>query len=88
MPRYIYKCKACEVVFQTVHSIKEKLTDCEECDSKGVLQRVPSMPQILVKNQDDKKRAVGSVVKEYIENVREEVEEEKRELSNQVYKDD
>ena len=46
------------------------------------------MPQILVKSQDDKKRPVGSVVKEYIENVREEVEEEKRELSNQVYKDD
>lgn len=23
MPRYIYKCQACEIVFQKVHSIKE-----------------------------------------------------------------
>jgi len=88
MPRYIYKCQACEIVFQVVHSIKEKLTDCEECDSKETLQRIPSMSRVLVKSQDADERPVGSVVKEYIESVREDVKEEKRELSNQVYKDD
>ena len=88
MPRYVYKCQACEIVFQKVHSIKEKLKDCEECDSKGTLQRIPSMPVILTKKQDDEKKQVGSLVKEYIEDIREEVEKEKKELSSQVYKDE
>ena len=88
MPRYVYKCQACEVVFQKVHSIKEKLKDCEECDSKETLQRIPSMPLVLTKKQDNEKRQVGSLVKEYIEDAREEIEQEKKELSSQVYKDE
>lgn len=88
MPRYIYKCQACEIVFQKVHSIKEKLKDCEECETKGVLQRIPSMPLVLTKKQSNEKKEVGSLVKEYIEDVKEELKQEKKELSNQIYKDD
>tara|TARA_R100000008_G_C3563809_1_gene157888 strand:+ start:268 stop:534 length:267 start_codon:yes stop_codon:yes gene_type:complete len=88
MPRYIYKCTACEIVFQKVHSIKEKLKDCEECESEGTLQRLPSMPLILTKKQGEEKREVGSLVKDYIEDVRKELKQEKKELSNQVYEDD
>ena len=88
MPRYTYHCEECEVFFQSNHSIKEKLVDCEECDSKGALKRVPSIPLILNKNQDKEEHQVGGLVKEYIEDVRETLEQEKRELKNQVYKDD
>tara|TARA_A100001515_G_scaffold32065_1_gene24965 strand:- start:440 stop:706 length:267 start_codon:yes stop_codon:yes gene_type:complete len=88
MPRYIYKCQACEIVFQKVHSIKEKLKDCEECETEGVLQRIPSMPLVLTKKQSNEKKEVGSLVKEYIEDVKEELKQEKKELSNQIYKDD
>ena len=38
--------------------------------------------------QDNEKRQVGSLVKEYIEDAREEIEQEKKELSSQVYKDE
>jgi putative FmdB family regulatory protein len=88
MPRYIYKCTACEIVFQKAHSIKEKLKDCEECESEDTLQRLPSMPLILTKKQGEEKREVGSLVKDYIEDVRKELKQEKKELSNQVYEDD
>ena len=88
MPRYIYKCQACEIVFQKVHSIKEKLKDCEECETEGVLQRIPSMPLVLTKKQSNEKKEVGNLVKEYIEDVKEELKQEKKELSNQIYKDD
>ena len=71
-----------------MHSIKEKLTDCGECDSKETLQRVPSIPTVLTKKQDNQKRQVGSLVKEYIENAKEDLKDEEIELKNQVYKDD
>jgi len=87
MPRYIYKCEYCDIIFQKAHSIKEKLVDCEKCDTPNSLRRIPTMPLVLTKKQTEQKREVGSLVKEYIEDVRTEVEEEKRELSNQVYEE-
>tara|TARA_Y100000310_G_scaffold326978_1_gene392647 strand:+ start:507 stop:773 length:267 start_codon:yes stop_codon:yes gene_type:complete len=87
MPRYVYRCDKCEKTFQVVHSIKEKLTDCEECDSKDTLKRVPSIPLVLNNKQDNDKRQVGSFVKEYIENAKEDLKQEKEELLNQEHKD-
>ena len=88
MPRYTYHCEECEVVFQTVHSIKEKLTDCEECKIKDTLKRIPSMPLILNKKETDHKRKVGGYVKEYIENAKEDLKQEKQDLLEQSRKDD
>ena len=76
------------MVFQKVHSIKERLSDCTDCDTNNSLQRIPSIPMILTKEQGTSKRKVGSLVNEYIEEVKEELKEEKKELSSQVYKDD
>tara|TARA_R110000824_G_scaffold275903_1_gene464487 strand:- start:555 stop:821 length:267 start_codon:yes stop_codon:yes gene_type:complete len=88
MPRYVYHCKECEIVFQKNHSIKEKLTDCEDCETQNSLQRIPSVITTLTKNTGDQKRQVGSLVKEYIENAKEDLKDEKKELGNQVYEDD
>ena len=82
MPRYIYKCEECGIIFQVAHSIKEKLLDCEECNEPNTLQRIPSMPLVLTKKQ------AGGVVKEYIENAKEDMKNEKRELSTRTYEDD
>jgi len=46
------------------------------------------MPLILNKKQGEENREVGSFVKEYIENAKDDLREEKKELSNQEYKDD
>jgi len=81
MPRYAYLCEKCNKIFQVAHSIKEKLTDCEECDLVGTLKRVPTMPFIF----SEKKRA-GKLVDKHIEEAKKEVEEEKEKLKKVEYK--
>ena len=87
MPRYVYQCESCEVIFQAVHSIKEKLTDCEECNLEGTLKRIPSMPLVLTKKESNQKQEAGVLVKEHIENAKEDLERERKELRNQVFED-
>ena len=87
MPRYAYLCEKCNKPFQIVHSIKEKLVDCQECDTEGSLKRIPSMPLVLNKKEDNQKQEAGTLVKEYIEDMRGELKQEKEELRSQTYKD-
>ena len=75
------------MIFQAVHSIKEKLTDCEECSLEGTLKRIPSMPLVLTKKESNQKQEAGVLVKEHIENAKEDLERERKELRNQVFKD-
>lgn len=78
MPKYIYKCKECEDIFQTSHSMSERLTDCEKCNRINSLVKLPS--NFAVKHVDNQ---VGKVVNEHIQEAKREVEEEKRRLSQQ-----
>ena len=80
MPRYTYCCEECDVVIHIAHSIKEKLTDCEECGVEGVLKRVPSMPFVF-----SEKNKAGDLVRQHIEEAKEQLKEEKRE-ARQEYK--
>ena len=88
MPRYVYRCERCEITFQAIHSIKEKLTDCEECKAPDTLKRIPSLPVVFNNNSTEQGQETGTLVKEYIEETRGELEQEKKELRSQVYKDD
>ena len=85
MPRYVYRCEKCENVFQIVHSIKEKLTDCEKCKAKETLKRIPSMPLILTSKEEKQKEKVGTLVKKHIEDTKEELKQEKENLQNQLF---
>ena len=85
MPRYVYRCEKCENVFQTVHSIKEKLTDCEQCKTNETLKRVPSMPLVLTRKEKKQKEKVGTLVKKHIEDTKEELKQEKKNLQNQTF---
>lgn len=78
MPRYIYCCEECEIVIHRAHSIKEKLTDCEDCGTEGSLKRVPSMPFVF-----SEKKQVGDLVKQSIEETKEEVKKEKEEMKRE-----
>ena len=86
MPRYVYRREKCENVFQIAHSIKEKLTDCEECKTKETLKRIPSMPLILTNKEGKQKEKVGTLVKKHIEDTKEELKQEKKNLQNQIFK--
>ncbi|MAE81557.1 MAG: hypothetical protein CMB80_02385 [Flammeovirgaceae bacterium] len=81
MPRYAYLCEKCNKIFQVAHSIKEKLTDCEDCESEGTLRRVSSMPFIFSKTKQ-----AGKLVDKHIEETKKEIEEEKKKLRETEYK--
>ncbi len=82
MPRYAYKCKICEHAFEKVHSMSEKLKDCPACETKDQLVRIPSR---TIKSVNRKKK-VGEVVKQSIEDIRREVEVEKERIKKEEYK--
>ncbi len=83
MPQYYYKCSNCEHEFETWHSIKDKLEDCEICDSVKSLFRIPDF--IYAGNSE---RQVGSIVNHAIKEAKEEIAAEKRKLTTKEYKND
>tara|TARA_Y100000310_G_scaffold233032_2_gene235872 strand:- start:2071 stop:2316 length:246 start_codon:yes stop_codon:yes gene_type:complete len=81
MPRYTYWCKKCDRTFQTAHSIKEKLYDCDGCDSEGSLERLPSMPFVFFDTNQ-----AGKLVDQHIKEAKEEIQEEKDSLKTVEHK--
>ncbi len=86
MPRYTYRCKKCEVVFDTRHSMSEELTDCTECESVNTLEKVPgtfvSLNQKV--NESDKNLKVGQLTKQKIEEFREDLKQQKKEMKERT----
>ena len=80
MPRYTYCCEECGITFQKAHSIKEKLTDCEECNTEGCLKRGPSMAFVFSNTGRP-----GKVVKDHIETAKQELQEEKQAIREEEY---
>jgi|TARA_B100000287_G_scaffold200453_1_gene189290 putative FmdB family regulatory protein len=93
MPRYTYKCKKCDQIFDVVHSIKEKFSSCEECneecEEEGSLSRLPSSftTNISKENLTSTGKA-GNLVKEKIEEFKEELKQEKDKYKKQEFKND
>lgn len=81
MPKYVYKCKNCEYTFEAVHSMSERLTHCDNCDTIESLTKIPPRP--ITKYRDEKTE--GKVVSEYIETAKAEVEAEKERLRNEKW---
>ena len=79
MPRYIYRCVACELQFEISHAMTEKLADCEQCEVKGTLLRIPEN-FIILNRQQTPSNSPGSVVNAFIEDTKREVAEEKKRL--------
>ena len=87
MPKYLYQCHHCEGKFEIKHSIGKMPETCELCKESGSLNRIPSIA-FLSKNNDGfgKKNKAGSVVKEAIKDIKEELSQERERLSSRVYK--
>jgi hypothetical protein len=56
----------------------ERLTDCKVCDNLGVLTRIPQLTNI-VRKQEKGKEKTGSLVKDYIQQNKEILKEQKKE---------
>jgi rRNA maturation endonuclease Nob1 len=89
MPKYSYQCHQCEGVFEVKHSIGKTCEFCTICNQSGKFTRIPST--VFLNKKDDKfgeKNKPGSVVKETIKEIKEQLSEERRSLSNRIYKKD
>ena len=86
MPKYVYECKECGFVKESVHSMQEKLKDCSECDTIDSLMRIPSFSFLRMDIVDNSNS--GGRVKEFIEDTREELKQERRSLVNREHSND
>ncbi len=81
MPKYTYKCANCDTVITLYHGMKTRAHDCDQCGHENSLQRV--MSKISLRDEfTNKEKPVGSIVKKFIEDAKEEIELEKRVLRN------
>ena len=78
MPVYCYKCSECESEIEVRHGMSERLEDCKVCDNQGVLVRIPQLTNIVRKQKENDKKT-GSLVKEYIEENKRILKQEKKE---------
>jgi len=89
MPRYLYKCEKCEQYFEANHSITIKYKVCleiSEDDCEGALIRIPSFSR-YIKVKSNSKTPTGEITINAIEEARQELKEQKENLSNQKYDD-
>jgi len=66
--------------------MQEKLKDCDECDTIGALMRVPSFS--LATSRAEQNASSGSRVKDFIEEARNELKEERQTLQRKEYTND
>jgi hypothetical protein len=78
VPRYCYKCTECASECEVRHGITERLHDCLECSSEGSLVRIPQLTN-FVRKQEVRDKKAGSLVKEYIEENKQILKEERKE---------
>ncbi len=74
MPSYVYECGECGEVIEVFHSMSDELTDCELCKSENTLRKIPEVP-IYVKSKN-----AGNVVKQHIEDAKQQVRKEKEHM--------
>ena len=78
VPKYCYKCSECGSEIEVRHGMTERLTDCKVCDNQNVLTRIPQLTNI-VRKQEQGERKTGSLVRDYIEENKEILKEQKKE---------
>jgi len=83
MPIYYYNCKSCKEVTKVMHSITVCLTNCEHCEEKDSLVRVPS--HFISSSKQTGSKEAGDLVKEKIEEFKKDLDEEKEKLRLKEY---
>ncbi len=79
MPKYNYKCFACNKEFEVRHSMTESIESCTFCQEKNV-KKIPSLNFSV-----GKASSAGKLVKEYIEDTKRQVSDEKDKLKREYH---
>ena len=86
MPIYNYQCTNCEAIITLMHSFDEKHVDCPECMSENSLVKLLNRPFIEKNNTDaNAESKTGTLTKKYIEENREILQQQRREVKNKNY---
>ena len=78
MPIYLYECGDCEETFKVRHGMSESCECCTLCGSSS-LERKPTQFMNLSKQQISKQKT-GDITKEFIENSKEDLKSQIKEL--------
>lgn len=82
MPIYVYECGSCLGTWKENHGMTEEGPQgCFWCDS-GDIYRKPSNFTNLNKNQQNKKKKIGDLTNEFIEDSKEDLKRQKEDLDN------
>ena len=79
MPRYQYRCNICDRIATIFHLSDEVATDCPYCSAKESLAKV--LTQFHTGLKTSKKQKVGKVTEQFIEDSRQELEQQKNKLN-------
>jgi len=79
MPIYIYGCNHCGSELTVSHSMTETMEDCEVCEISGSLTRRPSIFS-SIKKKPEQKQKVGDHVKSFIEEAKQDLNQQKNNL--------
>jgi putative FmdB family regulatory protein len=86
MPRYRYRCNECGDEKITFHSYDEKPSlNCGVCLSTNSLQKMVGSLYLKTKKTSPSDQAVGQITKEYIEENKKILEEQKKKARNETY---
>jgi len=87
VPRYSYYCEACEQTSEIFHLIDDKPNECLLCLAKDRLVKLVSRPRINI-NKDDSATTVRERVEGHIESARQELSQQRSELTKEDLVDD
>ena len=86
MPRYAYKCNACEKSFTITHRYKEKGIVCIHCRSDEIKKDLSIPIKSRLKTFTDKDKSIGDEVKAAIKDGQEDLKRSKKEITKRIYK--
>lgn len=78
MPRYAYRCVDCSHQFNAFHGFNDG-ADCPTCGS-SLCERIPSVGFSVSGFAKEQKVKTGEKVKEFIEETKEDLKQQKKEL--------
>lgn len=83
MPRYSYSCTNCESKVEAFHSADERLSFCEKCGT-DTLKKILFPVNTIKFNNENQGQKVGSIVKEKIEEAKQELKDYRNQIRKEV----
>ena len=84
MPIFKYECDNCGETTVAMHLSSEELLDCNICEQKNVLVRLLNKPFIEKRGINKDPAKTGEVTKKYIEENREILNQQKKEMKERL----